>query len=161
MVHMTTLEINSWNSFAGAVQNLLENYWSNDYCNVVESILNSYRDIVAIMSIKIHFMYTHLDKFPENCGTIVLSKFGVSTKLSRWWRKGTNGDGIKGWWLTTAGIFDEKHMDTINQGTPENGSLLRKCRGQLNFNFVHLLSIAQYFLFFLFSLSTLSNFYAK
>lgn len=83
MVHMTTLEINSWNSLAGAVQNLLDNYWSNDYCNVVESILNSYRALVAIMSIKINFMYTHLDKFPENCGTIVLSKVSVSTKLSR------------------------------------------------------------------------------
>lgn len=83
MVHMTTLEINSSNSFAGAVQNLLENYWSNDYCNVVESILNSYRDIVAIMSIKILFMYTHLDKFPENWGTIVLSRVSISTKLSR------------------------------------------------------------------------------
>ena len=32
-------------------------------------------------------------------------------------------------------------MATINQGTPENGSSLCKCRGQLNFNIVHLLII--------------------
>ena len=38
---MTTLELNTWNSFA---------------------------DIGANMNIKLHFLHSHLDRFPENCG---------------------------------------------------------------------------------------------
>lgn len=66
--HMITFELNAWNSFVGVVQNFLGNHWSNNYFNIVESMLNLYRDIGANMSIKIHFLHSHLERFPENCG---------------------------------------------------------------------------------------------
>ena len=33
-------------------------------------MLNNYRDIGANMSIKVHFLHSHLDRFPENCGDV-------------------------------------------------------------------------------------------
>ena len=65
--HMTTLEVNAWNAFVGLVQNFLENHRSNEYVNVFKSMLNSYRNNGANTSIKIHFLHSHLDRFPENC----------------------------------------------------------------------------------------------
>ena len=66
--NMTTLELNAWNSFLGVIQNFLKSHWSHDYLNFIESMLNSYGDIGTNMSIKIHFLHSHLDRFPGNCG---------------------------------------------------------------------------------------------
>ena len=33
-------------------------------------MMNNYRDIGADMSIKVHFLHSHLDRFPENCGDV-------------------------------------------------------------------------------------------
>ena len=65
---MTTLELNAWNSFLGVIQNFLKSHWSHDYLNFIESMLNQYGDIGTNMSIKIHFLHSHLDRFPGNCG---------------------------------------------------------------------------------------------
>ena len=147
---MTTLELNAWNSFLGVIQNFLKSHWSHDYFNFIESMLTSYGDIGVNMSIKIHFLHSHLDRFPGNCGAYSDEQGKHSTKISWWWT-GTKESGIKGWWLTTTGALNETPMATITQGTLEKGSSLCKCRAHLYFNVVQLLSILFSYFFFFFS----------
>ena len=80
--NMTTLELNAWNSFLGVIQNFLKSHWSHDYFNFIESMLTSYGDIGANMSIKIHFLHSHLDRFPGNCGAYSDEQGKHSTKIS-------------------------------------------------------------------------------
>ena len=146
----------------GVVQNFLGNHWSNNYFNIVESMLNLYRDIGANMSIKIHFLHSHLERFPENCGDHSNEqgeRFHQDIKVME---DRNQGAGIKGWWLTTARVLSKTQMSTITHGTLKKGSSLRNCRVHLYFNVVHLLStLFSYFLFTLSSTSTLSNFCSK
>ena len=67
---MNSLKSNAWNSFAAVVNNFLGNYKSHNYKELVDKILTSYQAIGANMSIKVHFLHSHLDRFPENCGDV-------------------------------------------------------------------------------------------
>jgi len=67
---MNALESNAWNSFVAVVKNVLGNYKAHSYKKLVDKMLISYREIGAKMSIKVHFLHSHLDRFPENCGDV-------------------------------------------------------------------------------------------
>ena len=67
---MNQLQSKTWRSFVAVTQNFLGNKRSDDYVALVENMLNNYRDIGANMSIKVHFLHSHLDRFPENCGEV-------------------------------------------------------------------------------------------
>ena len=51
-------------------KNVLGNKRSDDYVSLVQNMLDNYRDIGTNMSIKVHFLDSHLDRFPENFGEI-------------------------------------------------------------------------------------------
>lgn len=59
---------NAWDSFKFVCNNFLGNHRCNDYQERIEEMLMSFRAIGARMSTKLHFVYSHLDLFPENCG---------------------------------------------------------------------------------------------
>ena len=65
---MTELEFSAWNSFVLIVKNFLGNFKSENYKELVENMLSNFRDIGANMSIKIHYLFSHLDCFPTNLG---------------------------------------------------------------------------------------------
>ena len=67
---MTVLESNAWNAFVAVVKNFLGNKKSSNYEEFVEHILTCYHAIGANMSIKVHFLHSHLDRFPENCSDV-------------------------------------------------------------------------------------------
>src|SRR5277367_97272 len=52
------------------IQNFLGNHRSPDYAHVVEQLLHSFKALGARMSIKMHFLSSHLDYFPDNCGDL-------------------------------------------------------------------------------------------
>ena len=52
------------------VKNFLGNCWVKIYKESVERLLKSLQDIGTNMSIKVHFLHRHLDKFPDNCGNV-------------------------------------------------------------------------------------------
>ena len=70
MCSMNALESNAWNSFVAAVKNFLGNHKAHNYKELVDKILTSYQEIGAKMSIKVHFLHSHLNRFPENCGNV-------------------------------------------------------------------------------------------
>ena len=75
-------EINSWVAFKSIVTNFLGNRRSLEYEQFVEKLLHSFQHLGAHMSIKMHFLSSHLDYFPDNCGDLIVrSKERVSIKI--------------------------------------------------------------------------------
>ena len=44
---------------------------SENYEQIVQSLVSRHREIGANMSIKLHFLHNHLDRFPENMGSLI------------------------------------------------------------------------------------------
>ena len=63
---MTALERAVWLSFVAVVQNFLGNNKVENYCELVNRMLLAFRDFGCNMSIKLHFLNSHLDQFPDN-----------------------------------------------------------------------------------------------
>ncbi|GFW62284.1 uncharacterized protein TNCV_912961 [Trichonephila clavipes] len=63
---MTEVESKAWNSFVLVMSNFLGKKRSDDHVELVESMLS--KELGCNMSIKIHFLHSHLDRFPQNLG---------------------------------------------------------------------------------------------
>ena len=61
---------NAWLSFKRICKDLLGNHKSANYQNVVQDLLTSYKAIGCNMSLKIHFLESHSDFFPESLGEV-------------------------------------------------------------------------------------------
>uniref|UniRef100_A0A1B0CSA1 Uncharacterized protein n=1 Tax=Lutzomyia longipalpis TaxID=7200 RepID=A0A1B0CSA1_LUTLO len=61
-------EMIAWNAFKKVVKNFLGNVRDPNYKDLVEEMLDAFKNLGINMSLKIHFFHAHLDKFPENCG---------------------------------------------------------------------------------------------
>jgi len=61
-------EFAAWSSFKSLVKNFLGKNKSSNYRQIVEELLQNYSKINARMSLKIHFLHSHLDFFPGNLG---------------------------------------------------------------------------------------------
>ena len=64
---MNDLELHTWISFADVVKNFLGNRQAENFKELMEKLLKILQDIGDYMSNKIYFLYSHLDKFPDNC----------------------------------------------------------------------------------------------
>jgi len=67
---MNAVEARTWKAFADVVKNFLGNKKSEKYENIVEELLLSFQALECRMSIKVHYLHSHLEKFPENLGDI-------------------------------------------------------------------------------------------
>ena len=70
LTSMDPVEFDAWSSFVLVVKNFLGNDKAENYVELVDSMLESYKQLEAYMSIKVHFLFSHLDKFPENLGSV-------------------------------------------------------------------------------------------
>lgn len=60
----------AWTAFVSVTSNFLGNNKAPNYKEVVEKLLKTYRNLGCNMSLKIHFLHSHLDFFPQNCGAV-------------------------------------------------------------------------------------------
>ena len=60
----------AWNAFRDVAHNFLGNTKAPNYTDLVEHMINSYKNMGCNMSLKIHFLDSHLDLFPSNCGDV-------------------------------------------------------------------------------------------
>ena len=67
---MTALERAAWLSFVAVVQDFLGNNKAENYIELVNRMLLSFCDLGCTMSIKFHFLNSHLDQFPDNLGAV-------------------------------------------------------------------------------------------
>ena len=60
---MTPIEADAWRGFVNVVQHFLGNRRAENYKELVKNMLDAYRRLGANMSIKLHFLHNHLDRF--------------------------------------------------------------------------------------------------
>lgn len=65
---MNNLEAAAWTSFVAVVKNFLGNQKAENYEELVQNLLINFKNLGCNMSIKVHYLDNHLDKFPENLG---------------------------------------------------------------------------------------------
>jgi len=61
---------NGWLSFKRIFKDFLGNHKAANHQDVVQDLLTSYRVMGCNMILKIHFLESHLDFFPENLGEV-------------------------------------------------------------------------------------------
>ena len=67
---MTPVEKAAWQAFRDVVQGFLGNKKVENYKEVVENMVIAFGKLGCNMSIKLHYMYSHLDFFSDNMGDI-------------------------------------------------------------------------------------------
>ena len=66
MEHLKPKEKRAWVAFRNVHMNFLSNRKSDDYVVYVEELLSAYKAMGCNMSLKVHFLPSHLDFLPEN-----------------------------------------------------------------------------------------------
>lgn len=61
-------ETKAWRSFMDVCTKFLGNCRDPNYKMTVEDMVKNYSTIGCLMSLKLHFLDSHLDHFPKNCG---------------------------------------------------------------------------------------------
>lgn len=67
-LQMTRVEKAAWLSFKDVVKNFLGSHKADNYKTIVEGLLKNYKKLGCNMSLKVHFLHSHLDYFPDNLG---------------------------------------------------------------------------------------------
>ena len=70
MARMTAVVALAWVAFTNVVQGFLGNKKDNNYEGIVNEFLLSLRWLGCRTSIKLHYLHSHLDKFPDNPGDV-------------------------------------------------------------------------------------------
>ncbi|XP_058862618.1 uncharacterized protein LOC131704953 [Acipenser ruthenus] len=65
---LTSKEKAAWNSFVAVVRGFLGNHKAENYVELVETLVKNYGTMGCRMSLKVHILDAHLDKFKENMG---------------------------------------------------------------------------------------------
>jgi hypothetical protein len=60
----------AWDAFVDVVKNFLGTYRADNYAELVETLLQRFQKMGSRMSLKIHFLHSHLDFFPSNLGDV-------------------------------------------------------------------------------------------
>ena len=61
-------ELQAWKAFSDVVKNFLGNMKFQNFSELVENLLQAFHNLLCNMSVKVHFLYSYLDYFPENLG---------------------------------------------------------------------------------------------
>ena len=67
---LTSIELRAWKAFKWLCANFLGNKTSPSFKTGVENLLEAYKEMGCRMSLKIHFLHSHLDFFPANLGAV-------------------------------------------------------------------------------------------
>jgi hypothetical protein len=67
---LTQVEKVAWSSFKNDTKHFLGNNKAENFQDIVRELLRSYQSLGCNMSLKIHFLHSHLDIFPDNLGAV-------------------------------------------------------------------------------------------
>jgi len=67
---MNEVELEAWKAFVLVVKNFLGNNKARNYAELVTNMLTAFRNLGCNMSIKMHYLFSHMDQFPENLGSM-------------------------------------------------------------------------------------------
>ena len=63
---MNEVELEAWKAFVLVVKNFLGNNKARNYTELVNNMLITFRNLGCNMSVKMHYLFSHMDWFPEN-----------------------------------------------------------------------------------------------
>lgn len=63
-------ELRAWRAFKEVCFGFLGNHKSESYRRIITELLKAFRSMGCNMSLKIHFLHSHLDFFPDNLGDV-------------------------------------------------------------------------------------------
>lgn len=81
---MTDAEKAAWTSFRKVSQNFLGNHKSPDYKELVSNMVKNYQILGCNMSIKLHFLDSHIDYFPDKLGDFSEEQGERSSRYERY-----------------------------------------------------------------------------
>jgi hypothetical protein len=67
---LSQLELVAWEAFRNVVNNFLGNHKADNYVELVQDMKEAYRKMGCRMSLKMHFLHSHLSFFPDNLGAV-------------------------------------------------------------------------------------------
>ena len=67
---MNEVELEAWKAFVLVVKNFLGNNKARTYAELVNNMLTAFRNLGCNMSVKMHYLFSHMDRFPENLGSM-------------------------------------------------------------------------------------------
>ena len=67
-------ELDAWNAFAAVVTNFLCNTKAENYRLLVGNLLQPFQMLECNMSVKVHFLHSHVDYFADNLGAVSKEK---------------------------------------------------------------------------------------
>ena len=67
---MNVVEARAWKAFSTVIHNFFSNKEADNYKEIVEELLLSLQDLGCRMSIKVHYLHSHLSEFPANLGDV-------------------------------------------------------------------------------------------
>jgi hypothetical protein len=67
---MNEIESCAWSSFVLVVKNFLGNKKTDNYTQLVEDLLFHFNRLGCNMSVKVHYLHSHLDRFLKNLGDL-------------------------------------------------------------------------------------------
>ena len=68
--HTTAVESAAWCSYVSVVREFLRNTKASNYWYLVDVMLRNFQARGSRMSIKLHYLFSHLDYFSENLGDV-------------------------------------------------------------------------------------------
>jgi hypothetical protein len=87
-----------------------------DYVTIVANMLEKFKFLRCLMSLKINFWIRTWICFPKIVVHWVRSKENVSTKTLRKWKEDSRVSGMLTWWVTTAGSYNAKFREPHIRG---------------------------------------------
>lgn len=67
---MDNLQLAAWKAFRSICKDFLGNHRSPNYMDIVQELLQSYEALGCKMSLKVHFLMSHMDFFSDNMGSV-------------------------------------------------------------------------------------------
>ena len=67
---MTDPQKEGWIAFKEVIKKFLGNIKDPDYKKIVGRMLKAFQAVDCLMSLKVHFLHSHIDYFPENLGAV-------------------------------------------------------------------------------------------
>ena len=67
---MNEVELEAWKAFVPVVKNFFGNNKAKNLAEIVNNMLTAFRNLGCNMSVKMHYLFLRMDRFPENMGSI-------------------------------------------------------------------------------------------
>ena len=67
---MNDVELEAWKAFVLVVKNFLGNSKARNYAELVNNMLTAFRNLGCNMNVKMHYLFSHMDRFPGNLGSM-------------------------------------------------------------------------------------------